>query len=145
MILFIMLIIIATTTIIITTMIEIKLIIKCRGRSRASTTNNSMLFVITLYNSRKPLTNITKISKSDVMWVIYAALKQLIHHLTWWIGVHNAAWIRCLELSPLWLLKNTCNGYITVTFECKGHRLDFWCHLSKIMLDNISCNMWEVE
>ena len=82
MILLIMLIIIATTTIIITTMIEIKLIIKCRGRSRASTTNNSMLFVITLYNSRKPLTNITKISKSDVMWVIYAALKQLIHHLT---------------------------------------------------------------
>ena len=82
MILLIMLIIIITTTIITTTMIKIKLIIKCRGRSRASTTNNSMLFVATLYDSRRPLTNITKICISDVMWVIYAALKQFIHHLT---------------------------------------------------------------
>ena len=83
MILLIMLIImIITTTIITTTMIKIKLIIKCRGRSRASTTNNSMLFVATLYDIRKPLTNITKICISDVMWVIYAALEQFIHHLT---------------------------------------------------------------
>ena len=37
---------------------------------------------------------------------------QLIYHLTWWIGVEHAAWIPCLELSPIWFFKNICNDNI---------------------------------
>ena len=42
----------------------------------------------------------------------YAPLKQIIHHLTWWIEVDHAPSILCLELSLTWFLKNTCNGNI---------------------------------
>ena len=83
-------------------------IIKCRGRYKTPTATNTELLV-TLYNGRKPLTNIKKSSIPDAVRVQYTALKRLIHHLTCRIGIHHAAWMPCLELSPTWFLKNTCN------------------------------------
>ena len=62
-----------------------------------------------LHNGRKPLINIKKISPSDAVRVLYMPMKRLIHHLMWWIGVHRADWIPCLELSPTWFLKNNSN------------------------------------
>ena len=64
-------------------------IIKCRGRSKTLTRTNTELHV-TLYNDRRPFTNITKSSASDVAWVLYATLKRLIHHLTQRVGVDHA-------------------------------------------------------
>ena len=83
-------------------------IIKCRGRYKTPTATNTELLV-TLYNGWKPLTNIKKSSIPDAVRVQYTALKRLIHHLTCRIGIHHAAWMPCLELSPTWFLKNTCN------------------------------------
>ena len=83
-------------------------IIKCRGRYKTPTATNTELLV-TLYNGRKPLTNIKKSSIPDAVRVLYTALKRLIHHLTCRIGIHHAAWMSCLEPSPTWFLKNTCN------------------------------------
>ena len=91
--------------------IIIIIIIKCRGRCRTPTTTNTELLV-TLQNGRKPLSNIKKSSPSDAVSALYTPLKRLIHLLTWWIGVDHAAWIPCLELSPIWFLKNNCNGDI---------------------------------
>ena len=105
--------IILTTKVImiIITIITITIIAKCRGRYKTPTTTNMELFMA-LYNGQKFLTNIKKSSTSDAVRVLYRPLKRLIHHLTWWIEVVYAAWIICLELSPIWFLKNTCNGNI---------------------------------
>ena len=51
-------------------------------------------------------------SISGVAWVLSSPLNWLVHHLTWWIEVGNAAWIPCLELFPTWFLWNTSNGNI---------------------------------
>ena len=48
--------------------IIITMIIKCRGRYKTPTTTNAGLLV-TLYNCRKPLTNIKKSSISDIRCV----------------------------------------------------------------------------
>ena len=61
-------------------LITITIIIKCRGRPRILTTTNPEL-PVTLYNGRKPLTNVTKSSTSDAAWVLYAAYSALIQHL----------------------------------------------------------------
>ena len=106
-----MIIIIVVTTTIIKTIIimVIIIIIKWRNTSTALTAPNTELSVT--YNSPKAA-NITKSSTSNAAWVLYAPLKRLIHHLTWWIGVDHAAWLLCLELSPTWFLKKTHNGNI---------------------------------
>ena len=57
-------------------LITITIIIKCRGRPRILTTTNPEL-PVTLYNGRKPLTNVTKSSTSDAAWVLYAAYSAL--------------------------------------------------------------------
>ena len=88
--------------------IVVTIITKCRGRYKTPTATNTELLV-TLYNGWKPLTNIKKSSIPDAVRVQYTALKRLIHHLTCRIGIHHAAWMPCLELSPTWFLKNTCN------------------------------------
>ena len=104
------LIIIVITTIIIIMIIKITIImIKWRNTCRTLTAPNTKLSVT--YNSPKD-TNITKSSISDAEWVLYAPLKRLIHHLTWWIGAEDAAWVPCLELSSTWFLKNTHNSNI---------------------------------
>ena len=59
----------------------ITLIIKCRGRYRTSLTTNTELLV-TLYNDRKPLTNIKKSCILDAVWVLYTPPKRLIRYLT---------------------------------------------------------------
>ena len=66
-------------TITITTIITA--IIKCRGRYKTPKTTYTELLV-TLYNGRKPLTNMKKSSTSDAVRVLYTPLKRLIHHLT---------------------------------------------------------------
>ena len=88
------------------------IIIKCWSRSGTLTTTNTnnVTIPVTLYNNQKRLTNMIKSSTSDTMWVLYASLKLLFHHLTWWIRVHYAAWIPCLELFPTWFLKDTCSN-----------------------------------
>ena len=49
--------------------IIITIIIKCKGRSRTPTATNTEI-PVTLYNGRKPSTNITKCYTSDVAWVL---------------------------------------------------------------------------
>ena len=88
--------------------IVITIITKCRGRYKTPTATNTELLEA-LYNGRKPLTNIKKSSIPDAVRILYTALKQLIHHLTCRIGIHHATWMPCLELPPIWFLKNTCN------------------------------------
>ena len=61
---------------IITTIITI--ITKCKDRSRTPTTNYSKV-PLTLYNSQKSLNYITKSTTLDVVWVLYASLKQLVN------------------------------------------------------------------
>ena len=85
-------------------MVIIIIMIKWRNTSTALTAPNTELSVT--YNSPKAA-NITKSSTSNAAWVLYAPLKRLIHHLTWWIGVDHAAWLLCLELSPTWFFKKT--------------------------------------
>ena len=67
-------------TVIITIMI-ITITIKCSGRYRSPTTNNTELLV-TLHNGRKPLSNIKQSSDSDAVKALCRSLKRLIHHLT---------------------------------------------------------------
>ena len=69
-----------TKVIIITIITIITAIIKCRGRSKNPKTTYAELLV-TLYNGRKPLTNMKNSSTSDAMRVLYTPLKRLIHHL----------------------------------------------------------------
>ena len=96
---------------IIITKIITTIIIKYRGRYRTPTRTNTELLV-TLYNGRRPLSNIKKSFPSDAVRVLYVPLKRLIQNLTWWIGVEHAPWVPCLELSPTWFLKNNCNGNV---------------------------------
>ena len=63
---------------------KIIIIIKCRSRLWTLLTTNTK-FPVTLFNNQKLLTIITKSATSDAVWVLSAPLKQLIHHLTWWI------------------------------------------------------------
>ena len=97
--------------------IRITMIIKCRGRYRTPTATNTDLLV-TSHNGRRPSSNIKKSHTSDAARALYMPLKQLIHHLAWWIGVDQAAWIPCLELSPTWFLKNNCTGNISQNNNC---------------------------
>ena len=62
------------TLIIIILPIIITIIIRCK--SRILTTTNTK-YPVTLYNGRKPFTNITESSMSDVTWVLYAPLNRL--------------------------------------------------------------------
>ena len=96
--------------VIIIIILSIMIITKCRGRSRTLITTNIELPVTII--QRPKAANITKSSISDAAWVLYTPLKLLIHHLTWWIGIDHATWIPCLELTPTWFLKNTCNSNI---------------------------------
>ena len=115
-----MILIITVITIIIMIIIimMMMMMIKWRNTCRALTAPNTELSVT--YNSPKAA-NITKISTSDAAWVLYVPLKRLIHHLTWWIGVEHATWIPCLELSPIWFLKNTHNCNIN-KHNCNNSR-----------------------
>ena len=106
----ILIIIVITTIIIIIMIIKITIImIKWQNTSRTLTAPNTKLSVT--YNSPKD-PNVTKSSISNAEWVLYAPLKRLIHHLMWWIGAEDAAWVPCLELSSTWFLKNTHNSNI---------------------------------
>ena len=91
--------------------IIITIIIKGTGRYRTPTTTNLELLV-TLRNGQKPLSIIKKSSPSDNVRVLFTPLKRLVQYLMWLIGGDHVAWIPYLELSPTWLLKNTCNGNI---------------------------------
>ena len=100
-------VILLITIIIIIIIITTKIII-CRGRYRTLTRTSTELLV-TLYTGRKLLSNVKKSTHSNAARTPYMPLKRLIHDITWWIGVDNAAWIPCLELCPTWFLKNNCN------------------------------------
>ena len=67
--------------VIITIITTLTIIIKCRGRYKTPITTNTALLV-TLHNSRIPLSNIKKSSHSDAVKALYTPLKRLIHHLT---------------------------------------------------------------
>ena len=87
----IMIIIIIIIIRIIIIKVRITIIIKCRARYRTPTATNTELLV-TLHNGWKFLSNIKKNSHSDAARALYMPLKQLVHHLTWWIGVEFLAW-----------------------------------------------------
>ena len=72
---------------------------KCRDRFRNPTTTNTALLVT--YNDHKPLTDFANSSISDTVWDLYAPLKQLIYHLTRWIGVEYPAQIPCWNYTPI--------------------------------------------
>ena len=105
---------------IIITIIIIIIMIKWRKTCRTLTAPNTKLSVT--YNSPKAA-NVIKSSTLKAAWVLYALLKQLIHHLTWWIGVDHAAWITFLEPSPTWFLNNTPNGNINKDY-CNNNSND---------------------
>ena len=91
----IMIIIIIIIMIMIIIVITI-IIIKWRNTCRTLTAPNTELSVTYIIPKAA---NITKSSTSYAAWVLYAPLKRLIHHLTWWIGVDHAAWIPCFIYS----------------------------------------------
>ena len=58
----------------------------------------------------KAINLFTMTSISDVVRVVYASLKRLSHHVTWWVGVDDATQIPFFSLTLL--LNNTCNSNI---------------------------------